>query len=194
MIIELKCHPTYFLDVKNGIKTFEIRKNDREYKVDDILYIMEYVHQEERYTGDYTVMKVTYIFKGGSFGLSDEYIVMAIVPASITGMVDPVHYVLKKNPEVTREALLSKTRKRNIVILRQQIQVLLRLSSKDSLSKIGAVFGQDHATVKNSIHVISNLHETDKRFRCVFDSMLSDLDIPMERFLALNKPRQYETA
>ncbi|OXM11246.1 RNA-binding protein [Enterococcus faecalis] len=41
-IHELKILPTYFEDVIVGKKTFEIRKNDRDYKVGDILILNEY--------------------------------------------------------------------------------------------------------------------------------------------------------
>lgn len=36
-IHELKLDTFYFDDVKSGLKTFEIRKNDRDYQVGDLL-------------------------------------------------------------------------------------------------------------------------------------------------------------
>ena len=42
MIHNLKIYPTYFADVKSGIKTFEIRRNDRNYKIGDVLNLCEY--------------------------------------------------------------------------------------------------------------------------------------------------------
>lgn len=42
MIHELKIKPQYYEDIKIGIKTFEIRKNDREFKLGDILILNEY--------------------------------------------------------------------------------------------------------------------------------------------------------
>lgn len=38
----LKIEPEYYIDIESGIKTFEIRYNDRNYKVYDILYLQEY--------------------------------------------------------------------------------------------------------------------------------------------------------
>jgi ASC-1-like (ASCH) protein len=35
----LKLHSDYFKDVKSGLKTFEIRKNDRDYQVGDRLIL-----------------------------------------------------------------------------------------------------------------------------------------------------------
>ncbi len=39
---ELKCHPEYFSRVASGQKTFEIRKNDRDFQVGDIIILKEY--------------------------------------------------------------------------------------------------------------------------------------------------------
>lgn len=39
---ELKLHPKFFLRVQDGTKTFEIRKNDRDYQVGDRLILREF--------------------------------------------------------------------------------------------------------------------------------------------------------
>lgn len=39
---ELKCRPEYFSRVASGQKTFEIRRNDRDFQVGDILILKEY--------------------------------------------------------------------------------------------------------------------------------------------------------
>ena len=38
----LKTIQPYFADVENGTKTFEVRKNDRNFKIGDILFLQEY--------------------------------------------------------------------------------------------------------------------------------------------------------
>ena len=40
-IHELKCYSEYFWRIQNGQKTFEIRKNDRDYQVGDVLVLTE---------------------------------------------------------------------------------------------------------------------------------------------------------
>jgi len=77
MTHELKILPEYFKDVAHLKKTFEIRKNDRDYKVGDTLILKEW--NGEKYTGREVKRTVTYIYYGdGTYGLSDDYVVMAI--------------------------------------------------------------------------------------------------------------------
>lgn len=42
MIHELKIKPKFFQDIINVIKNFEIRKNDRKFRVGDILVLSEF--------------------------------------------------------------------------------------------------------------------------------------------------------
>jgi len=79
MIHELKIHPEYFEQVIKGKKKFEIRKNDRDYKVYDWLELNEYDPIKQEYTGRNTKMMVTYILHGGQFGIEEGYCVMSIV-------------------------------------------------------------------------------------------------------------------
>ena len=43
MIHELKCLPIYFDPTMNGLKTFEVRKNDRPFRVGDVLALNEFI-------------------------------------------------------------------------------------------------------------------------------------------------------
>jgi ParB family chromosome partitioning protein len=69
-----------FKDVVSGIKTFEYRKNDRDYKVNDILELCEWDPATNDFTDDRFYVVVTYIIKGGSFGIPEDYCIMSIVP------------------------------------------------------------------------------------------------------------------
>lgn len=77
---ELKIHPKYYEDILNEVKTFEVRKNDRAYKVGDFLQLNEF--DNGKYTGQYTgrfkYVEIIYILEGGSFGIDKDYIVMSI--------------------------------------------------------------------------------------------------------------------
>lgn len=73
----LKILPRWFKDVAWQKKTFEIRKNDRDYNVGDTLILKEW--DNGKYTGREIRRTVSYIYYGdGNYGLSDGYVVMAI--------------------------------------------------------------------------------------------------------------------
>ena len=76
---ELKIHSIYFEAVKAGTKTFELRRNDRNYQVGDQLILQEWEASTEQYSGDELYMEVTYILEGG-FGLKKGYCVLSIKP------------------------------------------------------------------------------------------------------------------
>ena len=73
----LKIYPEYYDDVANGIKTFELRKNDRDYQIGDIVLLNEYDSKTERYTGRICGFEIIYIYSG-SIGLQPDYIILGI--------------------------------------------------------------------------------------------------------------------
>ncbi len=66
-----------YKDIDDRIKSFEVRKNDRDYKVGDSLWLYEWDQKKEQYTGSRTLVTITYIMQG-VFGLPDEICVMGI--------------------------------------------------------------------------------------------------------------------
>lgn len=72
---ELKIDKKYYDDVVNFKKTFEIRYNDRDYKVDDVLKLQEYSNGE--YTGRYVYVVVTYLLDDETY-LQKGYVCMSI--------------------------------------------------------------------------------------------------------------------
>lgn len=78
----LKTWPEYYKQVELGVKTFEIRRKDRDFKVGDILFLQEYDPNLGEYTGKQLSRKVTYILEGdvNKFGLFADFCVMAIAP------------------------------------------------------------------------------------------------------------------
>jgi len=74
----LKTWSEYFEEVFLGRKTFEIRKNDRNFKVGDALFLREWDNSKDSFTGREVLKKVTYILKGGSFGLEDGFVIISI--------------------------------------------------------------------------------------------------------------------
>lgn len=77
MIHELKIKSEYLLEVENGNKTFEIRKNDRNFKIGDYLHLRGY--NDGSYTGLESVKKITYIFEGNDeYGLKKGFCILSI--------------------------------------------------------------------------------------------------------------------
>lgn len=72
---QLKIGASFFEDICIGKKSFELRKNDRAYKVGDILELMEYI--DGKYTGRTVRVSITYILEDYT-GLEDGYCIMAI--------------------------------------------------------------------------------------------------------------------
>ena len=83
-IHELKTWPRYFDLVFRGLKTFEIRKNDRNFNVGDRLDLMEYNPVTKNYTGKHCHRYILSIVYGGQFGIEDGYIIMSLSREPIT--------------------------------------------------------------------------------------------------------------
>ncbi|MEG1757673.1 MAG: DUF3850 domain-containing protein [Oscillospiraceae bacterium] len=78
VIHEVKILPKYFEQVQSGAKTFEYRKDDRGYKVGDIIKLMEYQPESDTYTGNCSEAEITYILKGGELNIPTGYTIMSI--------------------------------------------------------------------------------------------------------------------
>lgn len=74
---KLKITPQYYKEVANGTKTFEIRKNDRNYQMGDIVILREYNEGTEDYTGNELSFKIGFIT---SYGQVNDYVVFSIQP------------------------------------------------------------------------------------------------------------------
>ena len=96
--------------------------------------------------------------------------------------IDGVQKVVCEYFNITRDELLSKTRKRNIVQARQIAMYMSRnLISNCSLSTIGAeIGGKDHATVLHACTTVSDLMSTDKAFK-QYVTDIEKLLVPVRR-------------
>lgn len=75
MTHELKIMPEYFQAVRDGVKDFEIRYNDRDYKVGDNVVLREF-------DGDYTdsdpiERRIKYIYDG-NIGLQEGFCILGL--------------------------------------------------------------------------------------------------------------------
>lgn len=72
---KLKLAKMFFEDVRLGRKSFELRKNDRDYQIGDILELREMDNGEP--TGRVIEKEITYILEGFS-GLKEDYCILAL--------------------------------------------------------------------------------------------------------------------
>lgn len=68
----LKILPEYYDAVVQGEKTFEIRKNDRDYRIGDWVKMLEY--DGEKFTGKFVNIRISYIT---SYEQKDDYVVFS---------------------------------------------------------------------------------------------------------------------
>ena len=95
--------------------------------------------------------------------------------------IDKVQKVVCDYFNITRDDLLSKTRKRQIVQARQIAMYMSRSLINCSLSTIGAeIGGKDHATVLHACSTVNDLMTTDKTFR-QYVSDIEKMLVPVKR-------------
>ena len=88
MTHELKCWPEFFQAMMDGKKTFEARRNDRNYQVGDTLILKEWCPADSIHSavGDYSGREikaiVTYVLQGSEAncktGIGEGFCVMSI--------------------------------------------------------------------------------------------------------------------
>ena len=81
---ELKIKQEYLIDVALGNKTFELRYNDRDYQVGDLIRFIDisvgYTSNDvEPYIDENTLYRITYVLKNvEKYGLDKDYCILAI--------------------------------------------------------------------------------------------------------------------
>lgn len=75
---ELKIWPEYFEAVTAGQLRGCARRHDRDYEVGDIVILKEYNPVTYEYTGQFTCKRISYILRGGVFGIDPEYSVLSL--------------------------------------------------------------------------------------------------------------------
>ena len=111
----LKIKPEYYRDVQCGLKTFELRKNDRNFQVGDVLMLIK-LDDKGNETDQVTRVKVNYILKDcPQYGLKEGYAILGIERTcqtinvkefsggpNVTLCCDPIMGSLKGNADGTR--------------------------------------------------------------------------------------------
>ena len=87
---ELKLWPPCFAAVQSGNKPFDVRENDQDFQVGDVVHLREFEPETEQYTGQHLTRWVSYVLHGGPFGLQANWCVLGFsdLPPIPTGMTD----------------------------------------------------------------------------------------------------------
>ncbi len=87
MIHAKKILPEYFSDVLDGLKKFEVRKDDCNYKVGDQLALNEWA--DGNYTGRSVLVQITYRLDLDDFlGTKDNWVVLGFEPILIEKQIN----------------------------------------------------------------------------------------------------------
>lgn len=77
---ELKTWPEFFEAVWDGKKLFDLRKNDRNFRVGDQLCLREWNPATKEYTSRHVYTSVTFVLAGGHFGLPEDLVILSLDP------------------------------------------------------------------------------------------------------------------
>lgn len=77
MTHEIKIHSTYASEHLRGVKDWELRKNDRDYKEGDTVKFIVVTERNEP-TGMVYTREITNVFHGGVYGLQDGFCIFSI--------------------------------------------------------------------------------------------------------------------
>lgn len=72
----LKTVQPFFSEVEKGTKTFEHRRNDRDFQVGDEVFLMEYNMMKNEFSGKQIRGTITYVLTDRA-GLSDEFCIFS---------------------------------------------------------------------------------------------------------------------
>lgn len=88
MIHQLKIENLYFTQIMTGVKTFEVRYNDRDFHTGDYLGLNEITDHpcndkgERKETGRFLLVKVLNVFDNPAF-VKEGFVIMSITPCEI---------------------------------------------------------------------------------------------------------------
>ncbi len=104
IIHKLKCWPAMYQALLDGDKTFDVRRDDRNFQVGDVLSQREFDYNRQSYSGRQADYLVTYILRGKEqphLGVGLDYVVLGVKPLDQDGV-----------------ALIAKERKRQVKVER----------------------------------------------------------------------------
>ena len=124
--IEKKVLPEYFQAVKSHKKTFELRRDDSDYQVGDILKLREW--DGEEYTGKVLFCQISYILRDcPKYGLKPGFCILAIQEA-----MDPqrLHRTIRELREIANNPWMNIDDRRSADEATRWLRVLVNTMTK----------------------------------------------------------------
>lgn len=153
---ELKTWTPFYASMVSVEKLFDVRKNDRNFQVGDTLNLREWDNKKEKYTGRKTKKEVTFILKGGAFGIKRGYIVMGVRSVGKIHIELDSYHIEKATIAITNK-LISETPEITIekaaVYLGISVRTLFRWAAKYKL-KFPKKDTRKELTLKKAIELV----------------------------------------
>lgn len=75
LVHHLKIQTEFFEAVNKGLKKFEIRRNDRDFKIGDWVFLENFNPKTNSYEPGIIKVEIIYIIEGGQFGIEEGFII-----------------------------------------------------------------------------------------------------------------------
>lgn len=75
---ELKCRPECFEPIVRGVKKFDLRFGDRDFRAGDSVYLREW-DPDRGYTGRGAGKTISYVLRGPVFGLRVGWVILSLI-------------------------------------------------------------------------------------------------------------------
>lgn len=165
---KLKILPQYFKAVQEGTKTFELRKNDRGFKVGDILILREWIkrdlQRESNFTGNEIKKEISYVLEGGKYGLEEGYCILGLKEEGI----------ILKNIDLTGISIMEQLNK----VKEEDKEFMIAIELQDKENAIEELFDK----------VQSSLGLLEKVFGISADDVMKEYPKHLEKLKS--RPRQ----
>jgi hypothetical protein len=83
VVHNLKLWPQFWVTTTNAIRSFDIRNNDREFEIGDVIRFQEWEPSTRQYTGRECYREITYVLRARDCpakAITEGYVALAIIP------------------------------------------------------------------------------------------------------------------
>jgi hypothetical protein len=75
---ELKAWPPSYLHIAEGRKTFDYRRDDRDFQEGDTVVLLEWDPKVPAYTGRHCRKQICHITRGGQYGIPEGFCILGL--------------------------------------------------------------------------------------------------------------------